>query len=256
MSHAKFVILSQPRTGSSLTCSLLSSHKGVRCLIEPINPITHSHHMRPMPDDSTCLIPEELVQNNINEALDIILSKQPPPDEWVLSSRVASLAAGFKIMAHQIQSLKSEEMFWTYLHRYNIKALLIVRDNIAMQYVSDLITKVTREPTCWIGTPKIAKVEVPISTLGENLLRIRRERRYLLDKSKLLDRRILTYEQFKDTVEPMEKIFHWITGKTSSLITKLQKQNPDSLKSRVLNYEDLADELKRLGYPGLLEFFG
>lgn len=253
MSPNRFVVLAQPRTGSTLVCSLICSHPGVRCLIEPINPATHDHHMRPLPGGySSCLMPEAMVQHNIYRAMDILFAKEAPPDKWVLSKREATLAAGFKIMAHQVQALKSEEKFWEYLHRFDVKVLLVFRKNILMQYISDLITTVTREPTCWLGTPKIAKVQVPIDSLGSNLHRIQRERKYLLERSKLLDRRRLTYEEFKDTVEPVEQLLHWLTGEQYVPFTRLQKQNPDSIRDRVTNYKALVDELRRLGFDHLI----
>jgi hypothetical protein len=220
-------------------------------LIEPINPATHDHHMKPIVG-SKCLIPEHIVQNDLPRALNALFSEDPLPDRWVLSKKPAFVGAGFKIMAHQIQGLRTEDVFWEYLHRYDVKVILVFRDNIVMQYISDLIVQATRECTCWIGDPKTAKVEVPIPTLNQNLRRIKRERRYLIEKSKLLDRRRLTYEEFKDTVEPVEAILPWLVGKEYSATTKLQKQNPDSMRDRVTNYRALVDELRRLGLDHLI----
>ena len=251
MNPTRFVLLSQPRTGSTLACSLIASNPGVRCIIEPINQTTHDHHMKP-PPFSRRLIPEQLVQNDLTSALGKLFAEEPLPDEWMLSKRKAIIAAGFKIMAHQIQGLRSEELFWEYLHRYDIKVVIIVRHNIVMQYISDLIVKQTRQCVCWIGDPKTAKVEVPISSLGTNLRRIKRERLYLFDKSKLLNRRKLTYEEFKDTVEPVRTILPWLVGEEYSPTTKLQKQNPDSMRDRVTNYRALVDELRRLGFDHLI----
>lgn len=249
--YTKFVILSQPRTGSTLICSLLSSNPNVRCLIEPINPTTHNHHMKPIPG-SRCLIPEHIIQDDLPRALDHLFSKEALPDRWVLSKRRATVSAGFKIMAHQIQGLRSEDIFWEYLHRYDIKVVIILRQNIVMQYISDLIVRRTLQCACWAGEPMVAKVEVPIGSLGANLRRIKKEKRYLLEKSKLLDRRKLMYEEFKDTVEPVGAILPWLVGEEYSPTTKLQKQNPDSMRNRVINYRALVDELQRLGFDHLI----
>lgn len=251
MTKFRFVILSQPRTGSTLICSLLSSHQGVRALCEPINPTTHNHHMRPIVG-SNCLMPENLVQNNLIRALDYLFAEEALPDKWILSKRKATIAAGFKIMAHQIQGLRNEEIFWEYLHRYDIKVVIVFRNNIVMQYISDLIVAQTRQCTCWTGDPRTAKVEVPIDSLRANLRRIRQEKQYLFEKSKLLDRRKLAYEEFKDTVEPVRIILPWLTGEEYFPTTKLQKQNPDSMKNRVTNYKALIKELQRLKLDHLI----
>lgn len=247
----KFVILSQPRTGSTLITSLIASGKGVRCMVEPINPSTHTHHMKPIPG-ARGLAPESLIQNNITLALDLLFGEPPLPVSWNGSDKIANVAAGFKIMAHQIMGLKNKEDFWQYLRGNNIKALLVFRDNIVMQYISDLIVLKTRQCAVWDGVPKVAKVEVPIGTLRDNLRRIKAERRYLMEWSKGLDRRRITYEKFKDDIATIEPILPWLTGTKYTVTTKLQKQNPDSMRDRVTNYDELVAELKRLKFENLV----
>ena len=78
MNHVKFVVLSQPRTGSTLFSSYMSSHPGIRCVIEPINPKTHSHHMQPI-EGTNNLIPERMVQGHIKRAMDILFSPELVP---------------------------------------------------------------------------------------------------------------------------------------------------------------------------------
>ena len=202
--------------------------------------------------DSKCLLPEMMVQNNLPRALNMLFARKPIPDKWVLSKREATHAAGFKIMAHQLQALRSESIFWEYLAENNIKVLLIFRYNVVMQYVSDLIVQKTRQPTCWIGKPETAKVLVPINTLEENIRRIMRQKRYLVNKSKSLDHRRITYEKFKDTVEPIEELLPWLIGEKHNLTTKLQKQNPGSLRERIYNYDALVIELRRLNLTHLI----
>ncbi len=249
----RFVVLSQPRTGSTLLSSLLNSHPKVRCLVEPVNPSTHFHHMRPV-KDSTCLLPEVMVQNNIIRALKILFSPEPPPKQWIQSRKRGDLAVGFKIMVHQIRALKSEEEFWKYLVDEKIPVVLCFRYNIIMQYVSDLITIATRQPTCWDGEVRTSKVVVPIKTLEAELKRILSEKTYLINKVNELglEKRRLKYEDFKDNIAPAERVFTWLTGEKHTLTTKLSKQNPDSLQARVINYEELVAEITKLNMQHLL----
>jgi hypothetical protein len=67
-----------------------------------------------------------------------------------------------------------------------------------------------------------------------------------------LSRRRIKYEDFKDTVEPVEDILEWLIGERHPLTTKLSKQNPDSLQARVTNYNELVSELKHLELSHLL----
>jgi LPS sulfotransferase NodH len=248
-----FVILSQPRTGSTLLCSLLNSHPQVRALVEPINPRTHCHHMRPVAG-SACLLPEIMVQHNIQRALKILFAAEPPPQQWILSRKRGDRACGFKIMAHQLQGLKSEPQLWDYLVSNQIKTILCLRYNILMQYVSDLITIETRQPTCWDGKVKTARVKVRIDTLELELKRIMRQKQYLIDNVEQLGlpSRRIKYEDFKDDVTPVEDLLCWLIGEHYPVTTKLVKQNPDSLRARVINYDALAREVSRLGLDHLL----
>ncbi len=249
----RFVILSQPRTGSTLLCSLLNSHPGVRALVEPVNPRGHNHHMKPM-QGSRCLLPEIMVQNNLVRALRILFDADAPPTQWILSKKKATVAAGFKIMAHQIRALKSEAAFWDYLVQEKIPVVLCFRYNILMQYLSDLITQATKQAACWDGAVKTAKVRVDIAALEGEFKRIIEEKTYLINRCEELglDRRRVKYEDFKDDVTPAEDLLEWLIGERYPLSTKLSKQNPDSIRARVTNYRELDREVRRLGLENLL----
>lgn len=210
--------------------------------------------MRPV-QGSTCLLPEAMVQNNLPRALRILFSPEPTPATWILSQKRGDLAAGFKIMAHQLQALKSEKVFWEYLAAEKIPVVLCFRYNILMQYVSDLITMATRQPACWDGNVRSAKVTVPVVTLGRELRRIMAEKKYLLQRVEAagLERRRVRYEDFKDDMGPVEELFVWLTGERAPLTTKLSKQNPDALSDRVTNYDQVVAEIRKLGLERLLD---
>jgi len=203
---------------------------------------------------ATCLLPDAMVHNQVERALDILLSSEAPPSQWIASRKEAKLSAGFKIMAHQVRALRREANFWKYLVERDIPVVICFRNNILMQLISDLITMVTRQPACWDGQVKTAKVTVNIPALKGHFNRILDEKAYLIDKvaeTGLRNRKIF-YEHFKDDVVPAEELFLWLTGKPAKLSTKLTKQNPDDLRERVTNYDELVEEVKRLGFDHLL----
>lgn len=203
---------------------------------------------------SKCLLPEAMVQTNLPRALRLLFDRKPPPEKWVLSRKEAPKAAGFKIMAHQLMALKSEPVFWQYLVDHKIKVILVFRYNTVMQYISDLIVQKTYQPTCWDGDIKTAQVKVPIESLEKNLRRIMMEKRYLVKKvTELgLEKRRLKYEDFKDDITPVSRLIPWLIGERAPLTTKLSKQNPDSMRARVKNYNELVRELQRLNLDHLI----
>lgn len=256
----KFIILAQPRTGSTLMTSLIQwgAPKGIRCINEPINPVGHKHHMKPILKKdmivNNCLIPQDIVHNNIKRALDLCFKPVYDcvrPDvsniSWIKQKQDGRIAAGFKIMAHQIMALKQEDKFWEYLYRHDIKTILVRRRNILMQWISDLIVKETRQCVVWYGPVKKAKVTVPLDEIQSNIDRIEKENAYLDDKSRNLDRKILEYEDFKDNHSVVEDILPWLIGIKYKVQAKCSKQNPDSLRERVTNYEKLHNKLVSLG---------
>ena len=249
----KIVVLSQPRTGSTLVCSLLNSVPGSRIICEPINPRTHSHHMKPL-KNSERLLPEYMVQNNLSYALQLLFNNKPLPEKFAISQKAVTKMVGFKIMAHQLMALKNEQVFWDYLVENNVKVVLVFRYNIVMQYISDLIVQVTEQPACWDGNIKTAKVIVPIESLENNLRKIITEKRYLIKKvdDLYLNKRRLKYEDFKDNVVLINKLIPWLIGENANLTTKLSKQNPNSMKARVKNYNELVQELQRLNMDHLI----
>jgi len=249
----KFIILAQPRTGSTLMTSLIqkSAPKGIRCINEPINPVGHKHHMKgPSPQ----LIPQEILCHDITRALDICfepifehVENDVKHVSWIKHRRDGHIAAGFKIMAHQIEALPHERKFWEYLHRHDVKTIIITRNNILMQWISDLIVKQTRQCVVWKGPVIRAKVEVPLADIEYNLDEIMRQNKYLLDKSASLDRRILCYEDFKDNHLVVEESLPWLLGIKYAVSAQCKKQNSDALCARVTNYEQLRSRIIELG---------
>ena len=243
-----FVIVAQPRTGSTLVCSLLNSVGGVRAIVEPINPIGHNHHMQPAKGP---LVPQAML-DHIPTVMKILLNQDGLP--WNLSNKMAYRAAGFKIMAHQIQALPTPEDFWRYLAEYKIKVLWILRHNILLQYISDLIVQQTRQAVCWDATPIQTRVTVNLNKLSESLKRINLEKRYLLDSLEQynLEYKRLRYESFQHSFKPITGALEWLIGERHILTTKLMKQNSDRLIDRVVNYADVVRVTRELGFADLI----
>jgi len=212
--------------------------------------------MQPLPNDKH-LIPQLMVDRSLAIVMDKMFSKEGiSPDltqDW-LSKRTASKAVGFKIMIHQIMALKQKEIFWKSLSKHKARIVINYRQNILMQYVSDVIAARTGKSTCYDGKPITAEVVIPIASLCENLKRIVDEQKSIAElvRKVNLPTYKLKYEEFRDNVLPIENLNRWLTGDKIGLTTKMSKQNPENLKARVKNYHDLAKEVRRLGLENLL----
>lgn len=252
--HIKFIIIAQPRTGSTLLSSLLNSHPDVRVLIEPINPIGHDHCMKPCGEGR--VVPQARIDQNLTQVLDILFRKARMPEKWFKIKKTARRAAGFKIMIHQINALRNKEAFWDYIKSKNVKIICNYRRNILFQYVSELITLETRQSACWDGNVMNAKVMVPVESLVDKLSSIIKQREDInskLDEEKLYYETIF-YEEFKDNIKSVNRIMKYVIGEEYPMKTRLMKQNPDSLEQRVKNYKELVNRLSELGIAHFNEF--
>lgn len=237
-----FIIIAQPRTGSTLVCSLLNSVNGVRTIIEPINPIGHTHHMQP---EANQLVPQHELFN-IEHVLDILLYSENP---WGLSNKQFYRASGFKIMAHQILGLPNADRFWQYIRSNKIKIIWVSRNNIVLQYVSDLIVQKTRQAACWDNNTTRTKVKVDCCRLKDDIELIRHEVNYIQNMltNMSIDYKKLKYEAFEKSYKPVSNALKWLINEKHVLTSKLVKQNSNKLSDRIENYTETLGTLQNLG---------
>lgn len=247
--NQKFIVIAQPRTGSTLVSSLLSSIDQVRCIVEPINPIGHKHHMQP---NGIRIVPQQLL-NDIQQTIDILLSENQLPPQWDMSKKTATLAAGFKIMTHQILALPSPDQFWQYISKINCKILIISRRNKLMQIISDQIAKETGQPAAWDEPVKSFKVYINVNAISDQLDNIRKADEYILLKTRAFNKKIIYYEDFNGNYSTIENILPWLLSSKHKLTTKLRKQNPDIMRQRVINYDQLQRQAEILNIQHMLD---
>jgi hypothetical protein len=210
--------------------------------------------MRPLPGSIT-LLPQDKIHNDLRWCLDLLFDGKPNKDLFNPLWKNVNSAAGFKIMAHQIQGLANEEFFWNELKSRKVKVILAFRYNILKQYVSDLITLATGQSACWKGAIKTAKVVVPTSSLKMALDNINAQKLYLINKVAEydLDKVRLRYEDYCDDFSKVANILPWLANTSGILTTKLHRQNPVNLKDRVYNYDELVAYATALGFKNLLD---
>ncbi len=186
---------------------------------------------------------------------DILLSPEPPADEWILSRQRADKAAGFKIMAHQIAALNDQKGFWGELLKRKVLVIMCFRHNVLMQHVSDMITLKTRQSACWDGRVKTAQVTVNVHSLAADLQKIMTQKQNLMETVAGfgMPAKIIHYEQFKNDVRPVRQLMKHLVNDVPPLTTKLSKQNPDGLRARVVNYDAVVAEMRRIGLSHLVD---
>lgn len=238
-----------------MLCSYFHNHPEVRCLVEPINPPGHRHHMGPNKSDDK-LIPRKYVFNNLPMVLDWLFTNGAFPSDVNLTNKSCRLIASFKIMAHQIQVLPNQKLFWNELKRRKVKIIINHRHNIVKQIVSDYITTITKIPVNYGKKPGTARVLYPINQIATKVAEIKADRAYL-DKhvSKYgLDHVSIIYESVLEDKSVLERTFEWVCGrKPYFLEPQTIKQNSDNLRDIIINYDEFANECARLHLSAFLK---
>ncbi len=255
LSPERLVIITTPRSGSNYLTTAIDSVPGVRIKVEPLAHSRHSHHMKPNAGDK--VVPAYLIFNQLKYVLHNLFAVGQLPAVFGLKcKKIARRCAGFKMMAHQIEGLPNERMFWQLLKEYNVKVIRLHRRNILKQLVSDHICSVTRKSVVYDGEPTTVKVRIPLDDLESRLTQIKVYQSYIDQRVSEygFDNKLYIYEDIDDNVDVInEEVMPWLINKKCNVIIKTKRQNPASLQERVLNYDELVMVLQKLHMTSFLK---
>lgn len=217
--YQKLVILGRQRTGSSLLMRLL-----------------HGHSEVDMQSEVFRLLQGKKCKTVWNETF----SKKLP---WIKY-------AGFKLFYNHPDDSNDREV-WNLLQKdTKIKIIHIKRENILRTYISKLVAIKTGAWNSRQENEVLDKrVEVNIEHCLEELREIKRlEEEFGQSKFIHHDYMELTYEELTtNTEEQLKRIFNFLELKIEKSNTKkisLKKQNPESLKGLIINYNELKNALE------------
>lgn len=257
ISPNRIIILTLPRSGSTLLTTCVNSVAGVRMEVEPLNHGRHGHHMKPRHDDMKC--PPYLIFNHLPYLMNRYFSVEPLPD-FLRGSNVkrGNVAAGFKIMSHQISGMPNSEEFWNLLRYYNVRIVRLYRHNIIKQITSDYIVTRTRQSVVYDGKQDAGtvKIRLPVNRL-ENDIKIIREHQSYIDRnvSKYgLNNLLVTYEDYEHNLSYIsDVVMPYYIGRSVKVTARTKRQNPERLRDRLVNYRELVSELRRLNMESFIK---
>jgi LPS sulfotransferase NodH len=225
-----FTVIGDYRTGSTQLCNALTSQPKITCLEEIFNP-SYSYDIK------------------IKHPLDRI-------DEMLQSLDISKEFFGFKMLFHQIDELKANSFdVYSWLASENMKAILIHRDNLLLQYLSYVTARTTDEWQLRGNSHKKASLkQVVLNCHDYELFKENTKRRYEETVNCLSSSNIAftatSYEELnKNYNQTVAKVVSFLTQKEASNILPLvswgvKKQNPFRLKDRILNYSEIAKTLE------------
>jgi LPS sulfotransferase NodH len=225
--HGRVIIISSGRSGSSLLVNYLNSSRNVHCHGEILS---SEHGYGKVEGKSTAELRAHVVS---------------------FFGKRATAYVGAKFLTHQFEELKiTIEDVLEVLREP--KVLLLYRSKLLETYVSLLIAQ---ENNIWYSSDRVNRISVPVSKrefLDYVSVQRRRWQRCLEGICGRVPLFCMTYEELVEAPrETMDQVFAFLDVPPAPIYTKSVKQNPQSLREKVSNYDVLdleSPEMSRLLY--------
>lgn len=225
---AKFVILSAPRSGSNMLCSMLNSHPEILCHHELFNPsgIFCALHLR---DTDFPLNKISISQRN-NHPINFLNS--------IWQHHQYESCVGFK-MTH----IQDQQVFTAVIADHSIKKIVLERRNVIKRYVSQIIAErnnIWEDYGISESTAPLEKIKIDADLLKQN---IKFNQHFYKSIKNQLNNTAQTYLQLEYEslmkTEIQQKILNFLNLRYFNLTPRSRKQNNDDLAMLVSNYSDL-----------------
>ena len=217
--YTPFVILSEPRSGSTMLHTYLNSHPQIKSY-------------------------GEVLRENV-EANSITSEMFPYIESLAFKPHTPALkAVGLKLFYEYYEDPRYSKSFNHVVKRKDIKILYLIRRDILKVYVS---LKIAQKTNVWSSVKSASQEARPKITIDRNdyiqfreeHLRHRRLFITLLKDHPLLE---VAYEDLVENPQPILKsIQQFLDVKPKTLFTLLKQQNPGSVASLITNYDEVKD---------------
>lgn len=247
----KFVIFTLPRTGSTLLSKSLNKHPDIFCDDE----IFHFAFRDYFSPNQFRFIKIKLFPKKINYLINYPLTalkmKGFLDNYFTNKSGENFKARGFKLMYYQT--------FYTpgllsYLKKNNIKIILLLRENILRNALSDLRARSTgiyhNQEDNEEQRAQLTKLKVNTGDLQQKMNDIIRQNNKLAETVKDMDFIKIHYEDFADWENTMKKLENFLGVPAASITAGAKKLNPDNLQDMIENFSEVNDWLQQNNYAG------
>ncbi|MBV9961106.1 MAG: sulfotransferase [Parafilimonas sp.] len=245
----KFVIFTLPRTGSTLLSKSLNKHPDIFCDDE----IFHFSFRDYFSPNQFRFLKLPFLPKKINYVVNYpatYVKLKPFLDKYFTNKPNENFKArGFKLMYYQT--------FYTpglisYLKKNNVKVILLLRENILRNALSDLRARSTgiyhNQDDNEEQRSGLSKLNVDTNELQQKMSAIVRQNKKLTSIISDMDHIKIRYEDFGDWDKTMNRIAAFLNVSTTSITAGAKKLNPDNLQDMIANYDEVASWLKQNNY--------
>jgi hypothetical protein len=245
----KFIIFTLPRTGSTLLSKSLNRHPDIFCDDEIFH-FSFRDYFSPnqfrfikikfIPKKINYIINYPFTYLRMKKFLDNYFSNKPNEN---------FKARGFKLMFYQT--------FYTpgllsYLKKNNIKVILLLRENILRNALSDLRARETgiyhNQDDNEEQRSGLSKLNVDTNALKQKMDGIVSQNKKLATIVNDMDHIKIRYEDFTDWDKTMNRIAAFLNVSTTEISAGAKKLNPDNLQDMIANFSEVKSWLKQNNY--------
>ena len=248
MATTKFIIFTLPRTGSTLLSKSLNNHPEIFCDDEIFHFSFRDYFSPHQFRFWKFRFAPKKINYVINYPRTFIKLKGFLDQFYTNAANENFRARGFKLMYYQT--------FYTpgllsYLKRNNVKVILLLRENIVRNALSDLRARSTgiyhqneNEPVL-NGLPKL---HVDTVALKDKMVRIIDQNKIIEGIVAGMDHIKIRYEDFSDWNNTMQRITGFLGVSTRVIPEGAKKLNPVHLEEMVENYDEMKSWLMENNY--------
>ena len=249
----KFVIFTLPRTGSTLLSKSLNKHPEIFCDDE----IFHFSFRNYFSPNQFRFLKIRFLPKKINYIINYpftYLRLNSFLNKYFTNKRGENFKArGFKVMYYQTFYMPG---LIDYLKKNNIKIILLLRENIFRNALSDMRARKTgiyhhrkENEKAVSGLPKL---NVDITVLKNKMNHITHQNKKLERIVKDMNYIKIWYEDFADWNNTMNKIFDFLNVSQQDVSAGAKKLNPDKAEDMITNFNEVKNWLQQNNYNEFL----
>ncbi|SFP98948.1 sulfotransferase [Parafilimonas terrae] len=245
----KFIIFTLPRTGSTLLSKSLNRHPEIFCDDE----IFHFSFRDYFSPNQFRFLKIPLLPKKINYIINYPATYLRLPSflkKYFSNKEDENFKArGFKLMYYQTLYMPG---LINYLKKNNIKVILLLRENILRNALSDLRARATgiyhNQDDNEAQRSGMAKLNVDINALQQKMNDIIRQNNLLENIVSDMDYIKIRYEDFAEWDATINKIASFLQVSQTVVTAGAKKLNPDALQDMIENYTEVETWLKQNNY--------
>jgi len=249
----KFVILTLPRTGSTLLSKSLNKHTEIFCDDEIFH-FSFRNYFSPnqfrflkirfLPKKLNYIVNYPVTYLRLNNFL----------NKYFTNKRKENFKArGFKLMYYQTFYMPG---LINYLKKNDVKIILLLRENVFRNALSDMRA---RQTGIYHRRKENEKAVLGLSKLNVDMTELKNKMNHITYQNKKLERIVenmhyikIMYEDFADWNNTMNKIFDFLEVSRADVSAGAKKLNPDKAEDIIHNFGEVKIWLQENNYTEFL----